>query len=262
MTDENPTSPAPETAAAPTAVETPALSSTPERTATTPAEPVAETPAWETELDKLDAKTLRKNPKIAGIVGAEIQRAIQGERRRIEAEAGQRAAKAAEERLRQLAQDDPVSFAEQWLSDSQKRDLQSQLDGLRGRARQEFAQNVGKAMTTLPEWAELTDADYEALAKAISVPNEDEVIPLFVRHATDLVAERKARARFESWKAKELAKEREALKAELAAEMLRESEAPDLAKPKGQPAKVKLADLPQDEFDAAWARMKQGLPPR
>lgn len=246
MTDEAIPSAAPETAVAPEAVEQPAT----EPTATPEATPAAETPSWQTELEKADAKDLRKNPKIAGIIGAEMQKAIAAERQRIQEEEGQRAAQAAEQKLRQLAQEDPVSFSEQWLSEAQKRDMQDQLEGLRGRTRHEFAQNVGKAVTTLPEWAELTEADHETLAKAVSGVAEDEVIPRFMKQATELVAKRMAQKQFDAWKAKELGKEREALRQEEAASLLHNSEAPDLTRPKGLPGNLNIGLMSNKDFDS------------
>jgi hypothetical protein len=211
-------------------------------------------PTWLTELEKVDARELRKHPKIAGIIGSEQQRAIQTERERIKVEEGERAAKAAEQRLRDLAQKDPVTFAEQWLSQAQKDDIQRQLDDLHRKTRSDLATAIGRAYQGLPEWKELSQEDQEALGRAVMGKPDDEVLPLFTTHAADLVARRRAERQFNEWKTKELAKEREAIRQEEAAKLLKGSDAPDGRAPKGEPAGVNVHTMSDAEFDAYWKK--------
>lgn len=233
-----------------------AVIQTPEPVAPTsdapPIAPAATVSSWQDELDKTDAKSLRSHPKIAGIIGSEIQRAIQLEKQRIATEEGARAAKEAGEHLRKLAQDDPVAFAEEWLTKEQQADIQSQIDNLKGQTRHEFATSIGRAYSNLPEWGELSDADHDTLARAMIGKSEDEVIPIFTHKALDIVAEKRARKLLEQWKAKELPKEREALRQEEAARMLKTSESPDITPSKGLPAKSNVNELSDVDFEKYW----------
>jgi hypothetical protein len=226
---------------------------------TAPAEaaPVAVTPTWQELVEKADAKELRAHPKFAGILGSEIERARQAERQRLEAEQGTKAARAAEDRLRELARTDPVTFAEQYLSDAQRTDMQRQLDDLRGSTRREQAEAIGRALRDVPEWQHLTQEQHEKLARELLGKTDDEVLPIFFRLASEMVADAKADQRHAQWKDKELAKEREAIRQEEAAKLLKGSEAPALAKPKGAPAGTDIPSMAKEEFDAYWERLKQ-----
>jgi hypothetical protein len=79
--------------------------------------------------------------------------------------------------------------------------------------------------------------------------SEDEVIPLFQRLVTDMVADRRARRFHEEWKEKELAKAREAIRQEEAAKLMQNSTAPDTVKPKGRPSGVDIRGMSDEEFD-------------
>jgi hypothetical protein len=214
--------------------------------------PQATTPNWLEELDKVDAKELRKNPKIAGIVGGEVQRAIQAERQRIQQEEGEKAARAAEQKLRDLAQSDPVQFAEQWLTEAQKTDVQRQLDNLHKTTRSDLAQKIGAAYRDIPEWKELTPDDFDKLARAVMGRPDDEALSIFSREATDLVAERRAERKVKERWEKEIAKEREAIRQEEAAKLLKNSEAPDGKPPKGAPANTNIRGMTDEQFTKWW----------
>lgn len=224
--------------------------------ATTAAEPApqAATPTWQEVLDKVDSKELRKHPKLAGILGSETQTAIQRERERIQHEEGEKAARAAEQRLRDLAQRDPVQFAEQWLTDQQRTDVQRQLNEMGAKARSDLAKRIGQAAAALPEWKELTQEDHEKLARALAGKGEDEVIPVFFSTVADLVTDRRAERRKEDWKAKELAKEREAIRQEERANAFKASDAPDGKAPKGTPAGTNIGAMSDKEFDEYWKK--------
>lgn len=230
-------------------VETPAA---PAPVETTPEPPTVD---WQAELERADAKELRKHPKIAGMIGSELQRAVQAERERLAKEATETAQREAAERLERLAREDPDTFIQQWMSDQQRQKIMGQINEMHGKARKEMGEAIGRAFRDLPEWAELTDEDHQKLAEALSGKHDDEVLPLFNRHALELVAERRAKKQMEQWRTKELAKEREAIRQEEAAKLLRESEAPDARGPKGQ-ARQDVGKMPQEDFDKYWNSLK------
>lgn len=237
----------------------PAPATTPVSAAAPEAAPVADqTPAWVQELEKADPKAVRSHPRIAGIIGSEIQRAVEAERKRTQADEGTKAAREAEERLRELARSDPVGFTERWLTDDQKKKIQTDLDDLRGKTRAEIATNIGRGYQALPEWAELTPEDHERVAAKLADKPDDEAVVTYNQVMLDILAERRARKLHADWKAKELPSEREAIRTEEAAKLLQQGQAPDLAKPKGPPAKVDVDAMPREEFDRYWESLRHG----
>ncbi len=209
----------------------------------------------QTLLDQADSKYLRTHPKVAGIIGSEIQRSIAAERKKIQDEEGKKAARAAEEQLQQLAESDPVSFAEHWLTDAQRKKIESQLHELRGQTREEFAASIGKGYHELPEWSTLTADDHESLARTLIGKSDDELLPTFNVHALDLLANKRAQRLVDEWKAKELAKERDAIHQEEAAKLLTNTAAPDTSRAKGTPAKVNVQSMSDKEFDDYWEKV-------
>jgi hypothetical protein len=234
----------------------PAATTAPEPSPQEPSEAQAEPtpPTWLEELEKADSRELRKHPKIAGIIGSELQRAIQAERERIKIDEGEKAARDAEQKLRELAQSDPVTFADRWLSDAQKADVQRQLDDLHRKTRSDLATRIGAAFREIPEWKELTPEDMESLAKEVMGKSDDEALPVFSRAATKAVAKRMADKIVAEFKEKELAKEREAIRQEEAAKLLKNSDAPDGKPPKGTPSGLNINAMSDAEFDAYWKK--------
>lgn len=260
MTDEIAAVEAPETEQAPEeATEVEETSATPEegdaQAVETPQAPVDPMQELSERLSKLDPKEFRRvinqNPSLAGVVGAEIQRAV-AEREARDREEYQRQAKAkAEAELETLAREDPLAFTERWLSQTQRQKAQQQFQGVRGTARQEFATNIGRAVRELPEWGELSQDDHQELIGEVSGKNDDEALPVFIRKATQLVGRKVAQKMLNDWKAKELPKEREAIRAEERAKLLRATGAPDLEQPKGMPD-GNPANLSDEEFTKWW----------
>lgn len=219
--------------------------------------PAATTVDWLSELDKADPKTLRTHPKIAGMIGSEIQRARWEEAQRLEQQSAGKAAQEAEANMRKLASEDPVAFAEKWLGDWEQTQLRNQLDGMRGQTRSELATAIGKAYHELPEWAELSEKDHETLARALMNKSDDEVLPIFARMAHDIVAEKRAQKKITEWQSKELPKIREAVRQEEAAKLLKSTEGPATTQPKGTPAAVDVWNMTDEQFREYAA--KKGL---
>lgn len=227
------TSPAVETTEAPPqATETP----TPAEGAETPAaeaeKPEAAPYDWRKALDDAPADELRRHPKFAGVVGTEKQRWLEDYRVQKQTEDDANARRKADDDLREMARANPVAFADKWLSSEEARAQQERLTGLETNARQAVAHSVGAAFHAIPEWAAVRDDpdSLAQLAQAVQGKPPNEEIPAFNAKAVDLVAEHRARARFEQWKTTELAKERDALRTEITAEVLQGSSRPDLVR--------------------------------
>jgi hypothetical protein len=212
---------------------------------------------WQKHLESANPEDLRRHPKVAGLVGDMVDKAMRRWRAEQDAEVSQRAAQQAEHHLLTLAKEDPEAFAERFLTDKQRETTLRQINRLREDTRAEFAHSIGRAYQDAPGWDEI---DHEALAKAIANKPDDEVIPAFhkeaMRQLLDLNASRKAKAEFETWKEKELAKEREAIRKEVAADLLKKGPRPDMTRGRNLPtARAAWMDLPPGpEFDAAYER--------
>jgi hypothetical protein len=221
------------------------------------AKPEAAPYDWRKALDEAPYDEIRKHPKFSGFVGTEKARWQQEydvqQKAKTEAETRQ----ALEHELEELARQNPVAFADKWLGDTEAKKAQERLTGLETKARQDIAAQVGAALHTVEEWAGVI-ADPDALAAFTMAPAgkpPEEVIPAVFGKAVDLVAERRARARFEKWKADELPKEREALKAEITAELLSQSDRPDLVRAAARARRGSWEDLdPGPEFDREYER--------
>jgi hypothetical protein len=216
---------------------------------------------WRKALDEAPADELRRHPKFAGILGSEKPRWQQEWTAQQQAEADRKAAEKAREDLKQRARANPVAFADEWLGSEEAREQEERLQGLETKARQDLASQLGAALHGIDEWAGVI-ADPEALsaftlAPAGKPPGQE--LPAIFEKAADLIAEKRARARFEKWKADELPKEREALKAEITAELLAQSDRPDLVRAAARAKRGSWEDLPPGpEFDREYARHMLG----
>lgn len=224
---------------------------TPPAAAETP--PSAATVDWSAALNGVDPKALRSHPRVAGIIGSEIQTAIARAKAEVLDEQGRQAATAAEQRLRELARTDPIAFAEQYLTTAQQTDLQRQMQTLHAQTREEFAKNIGRGYQALPEMAELSPDELGQLKTALEGVPEDDVIVRFNASLMDLLANRRAQKLHEEWKKKDLSKESEALRKEEAAKLLQAQATPDMASPKGLPV-VDVRSMSDKEFNDYWEK--------
>ncbi len=212
-----------------------------------PTEPAA--PTWQQELEKADAKDLRRHPKVAGLIGSEIQRAIERDRLVQQEQQEARARQEAEANLRRLAQEDPATFAENWLSQDAQQQLGNQVTNIRSKTRDEMALSLSAGAKSLPEWQHVTESDMQALATALAGKKDDEVLPVFLHQLVDTVSRYRAKALHEEWKAKELEDQRKAIRNEEAAKLMKRTGAPDLALAKGPAGKVNVGNMSTKEFD-------------
>jgi len=213
-----------------------------------PADPTLELAERLAKLDPRQFRTLiNRHPGLAGVIGAEQQRAIAADRQRLQEHAAEQAQARALQELEALAKNDPVAFTERWLGETEKAKLRSNLDGLRGQTRSEYATRVGQAYRNIPEWAELNTDDVQRLHAAVVGKNDDEAIPAFAAAAAEIVAMKKAQKALQNWRTKELAKERETIRLEEAAKLMQGTPAPSTERPKstpgGNPAAMSDADF-------------------
>lgn len=233
---------------------TPASGGSPTATETAAGdEQAASSPAERHYLDTADANEIRNHPRFQGILGEAVDKAVKRWEAKQQEAVSRQALERAEKELEELARRDPEAFSERFLSDKERERLGRQLESLKQDARGEIARHVGQSFHALPEWASFTDADHERLAKAVAGKPDDEVIAAYNRTALDIVAEKRIAAKvaegIESFKKSELAKEREALRKEIAAELLKTGPKPDMTRG-GRPAGVDPTTFKSDaDFD-------------
>ncbi len=246
-------------------VEAPVTTDAPAQEATPTPEaeaPIAQTPSWKDEISKVDPKELRSHERVAGIIGSEVQKAVQNYERSKLDELNQRARKTQEDDMIRLAKENPEYVKEHYpgfyeiATQTEKRRAMDEVQGLKGQAVSEFAEQVGRAIQDLPEWGERTQEEWDDIAKELVGKTDNEVMAVFNKKVIDLVAKKRTAKAIEDFKTKELPKEREAIRLEIMAEQLKNSESPDTTKPKSQPGKVSPADMPQDQFDKYWDSLK------
>jgi hypothetical protein len=184
---------------------------------------------------------------VAGIVGDLLSK----EKTRWQAEQeqaiGRTKAEEAETRLRQLAEDDPVEFSRQYLTQAQQAKLQRDLAGLKGQTRQEMATQIRIAVEGLPEFKELSQEDVLDIARATAGKSDEQVLGAFSLALVEKVSGKRAARQFQERWDKELGKEREAIRAEEAAKLLKRERAPDMTRPSGEPVKTDISKIPSDE---------------
>jgi hypothetical protein len=248
-------------------VEAPATTDAPAQEAPATAAPVVEapvapTPSWKDEISKVDPKELRSHERVAGIIGSEVQKAVQNYERSKLDELNQRARKTQEDDMIRLANENPEYVKEHYpgfyeiATQTEKRRAMDEVQGLKGQAVNEFATQVGRAIQDLPEWGERTQEEWDDIAKELVGKSDNEVMSVFNRKVIDLVAKKRTAKAIEDFKAKELPKERAAIRLEIMAEQLKQSDSPDTTRPKSQPGKVNPADMPQADFDKYWETLK------
>lgn len=209
------------------------------------AQPQAPATDWRTALDAVPAEELRRHPKFAGVVGSEKQTWLEEFKARETERLATEAKAAAEKSLEELAERNPVEFADKWLGERQTQKVREQLAGLETTARQDIGRQVGAAFHAIPEWAEIA-GDPEALAHLATTmqgKGADEVIPAWNAAAVELVATRRARAIVEKTLAERIQAERAAWETEAAGRGFVTSSRPDLVRGRG----VATAD-PEPDF--------------
>jgi hypothetical protein len=215
------------------------------------------TPNWQRELDTVDPKELRKHPKIAGIVGNLFDDAKRNWESTRAAEERQKGVEKRNKELLERAESDPIGFAEEWLNERRSALAAEDVAKMRGETMNEYARRIGRAYHDVPEWAEATQEEREALVARLAGVSDEDAIAKTNAYTLDIVAEKRAKRMLSEWKDKELAKEREAIRKEERASKFKDSDSPDLSRP-GAAGKVDIRNMAPEAFKAYWDAMKQG----
>ncbi len=218
-------------------------------------------PSWQELLDQTDAKELRRHPKVAGIIGSERQDAERKfqlhHSQKSESERLERQEKAfldlVEGNTDYIKEHHPLVH-DRYIALQQER-ASREVASIRGNTVHEIAAAIGRAMHDVPEWQQLAEQDHQAIAKELANKSDDEVLPIFNRMAIQLVSKKM----LDKWKAEELAKEREAIRKEVNAQIMREGDAPDMTRSKSASKQgiVDVNSMSQEEFNKYWEGLKK-----
>lgn len=181
-------------------------------------------------LASASVEEIRRHPRFQGILDSTLEQERARIREQIAAQQAEESRQKAEQELLRLANDDPYEFSRRYLSEAEQKRLAKNLDDLRRSTRTEYAQKLGQAYSSLPEWREFSPEEQAKIAQQLAGKSDDEVLGAFATAAVDVLAERRAQKRLADWREKELVKEREAIRQEEAAKKLQGSPRPDLSR--------------------------------
>lgn len=173
-------------------------------------------------------KRLRSHPTIAGIAG-DIAQTIAANMRREDTERTQReTTERIEQELMQLAEQDPLAFAEKYRTDKTAAKTQREIADLRESIKREHGERLGKAITGIPEFKELTREDVGRLGAAMTGKTDEEVIEAYTVAALDILAEKRVAKRIAAAIAEAVPKEVAAQLKERNAARLKTEKGPDM----------------------------------
>jgi len=257
--DQDTTQPTP---AAPTEATTDAATPAEDAAPEAAAEATPQAPVFDLAkaLDEAPVEELRRHPKFAGIVGSEKQRWQQQYEHTRQA-ADEAAARAkAEEELRELAERNPVAFADKWLSSEEAKRQQDRVRALEITAQQQAGTAIGAAFHAIPEWAEIIQDGAKVADLTLATQGKagfDSVAAMNAK-ALDLIANARAEKLAEQRLAERIKAERAAWETEAAAQGFRVSDRPDLVRAGRSNGADPEPDYLRDPkaWDAWWSRNK------
>lgn len=215
----------------------------------------AELPAWMTAVSTADGKELRKHPKVAGIIGSELDRA----RKQWEAEAQAKVQRDAADRRRdellEKARTAPVEFADEFLTEHEKREQARAAAAEVTANYNKLGEEIGRGLEDIPEWMEMEPEERHAeMAKALQgLPPGEKLLGKFVATATAMIAKRAIAKAREKDRAEFNAKERAAIEQEVTARFLANGRQPSIARAAGA-GDVDLLKLSDKDFNEAYER--------
>ena len=170
---------------------------------------------------------LRSHPLVSNLAGDLANR----QREQREQEAARKAVEDERARVRKLAEDDPLAFSQEWVGNFDKQEAERRTAALRDTTRREYIERIGTALRDIPEARDLTAEEHAQLTNALVGVSEDDVLPVFQRFFTDLVASKRAAKQVEEALAKRVAAERKAWEKEQADKRLKGRTSPSVGAP-------------------------------
>ena len=188
-------------------------------------------PSWSDLLSDVSVDDLRRHPRVSGLVGQMLEarmRERDTEQKQI-AETQARAKFEAE--LERQAREEPDEFANRWLKGREDEKRAAEIARERMTTRTAFAQEIGASLREVPGFSDLSREDQAEIYEVVIKTPEDKAIAVLSREIVNRTSTKRAKALAEvqiaEWKATELAKEREAMRLELAGAAVANGDAPD-----------------------------------
>lgn len=200
-------------------------------------------------LDKATPEDILRHSRVGGILGNRIQIREQVVRQEEAARALEAARREIEEENLRLADEDPAELARRYKTDKVREREEREKQEQYNKIEQEFSTAIGETFKAIPEFQNLTPEEFNRLQVALEgKTNKREILAIFTTVGAEIVADRKAEKRLADYRAKELPKEREAIRTEEAAKRLQTSERPDLAKGSSTRTKFDPSKMSDKDF--------------
>lgn len=210
-----------------------------------PETPDAASRDLETVLGELDLllqanpdarKELKAHRTLMGIAGDMAHTIAQNMKREDDTKSQREAMERLEAQMIEDAKSNPEQFAEKWLAGNQAAKTRKQLDEMRDSVEAELGETIGKAVTSLPEFKELSAEEVASLAADLAGKSKGEILAAYTRAAVDAVAKKRVAKEAlrlseeqTKWKESELQKEVAARLKEENAKRLKREQAPSIA---------------------------------
>lgn len=181
-------------------------------------------------------KELRAHRMLMGIAGDMAHTIAQNMKREDDTKAQREAMARLEAQMIEDAKSDPEQFAQKWLAGHQAEKTRQQLDEMRESVETELGETIGAAVSSLPEFKELTPDEVAALAADLAGKSKREILAAYTKAAVDAVARKRLAKEAErlaaeqaKWRETELKKEVAAALKEENAKRLKKEQAPSIA---------------------------------
>lgn len=219
----------------------------------------SDVPTWVRDIEAADpkmvAKYLRGHTVIAGMVGSELDRALKAREAERAAQERRDAVAKRESDLVEKARTAPVEFADEFLSEHEKRE-KARAEAAEVTANyNKLGEEIGRGLEDIPEWMEMEPEERHAeMAKALQgLPPGEKLLGKFVATATAMIAKRALAKAREKDRAEFNAKERAAIEQEVTARFLANGRQPSIARAAGA-GDVDLLKLSDKDFNEAYER--------
>jgi hypothetical protein len=192
---------------------------------------------------------LKKHRAVGGLAGSIAERQLAQLKQQDDAQRQASAAQSARDELRKMAQEQPLQFADMFLSHDDAEEARNRILSVETNAQKQILTQVGEAFHEFEEWGTITDEERTRLAHALEGVAPNKLIAVFNKTALDIVADRRADKRLQD----RLPKEQEAWKKQWEAERLTAEQGPDLRRPSSTTRRrLNWAAMDDKDFNDLW----------
>lgn len=204
-------------------------------------------------------KELKAHRTLMGIAGDMAHTIAQNMKREDDTKAQREAMARLEAQMTDEAKANPEQFAQKWLAGRQAEKTRAELDEMRSSVEAELGETIGAAVSSLPEFKQLSREEVAALAADLAGKPKHEIMAAYTKAAVNAVAGKRLanevlrlEAEQAKWRETELKKELAAALQEANAKRLKRDQAPSLAAGAAAPSSTEPPFDPKP--GSAWNR--------